>query len=69
MEPSSAFRLGIASAQSRFNKLNREADASRHGALTGDLYALARFSVLSDQAFEAFLRFEALKRVARDVGT
>lgn len=67
METSSAFRLGIVSAETTFYKLNRAADASRHGAIAGDLYALAKFSVLSDQAFEAFLRFEALKLLARDM--
>lgn len=64
MEPSSAFDLGVRSAQRNFHTLNKLADASRQGAIKGTLHDLAVYVSASDQAFEAFVKFEALKRVA-----
>lgn len=37
----------------RFTSLNRRATEAQHGAVSGDLHAIARFAVLADQAFEA----------------
>lgn len=68
MEPSSAFDLGVRSAQRNFHTLNKLADASRQGAITGSLHDLAVYVSASDQAFEAFIKWEALKRVAQRCG-
>lgn len=53
MTAASAHELMTRTNWARFARLNRLATEARAGAVRGDLNAITRFVVLSDQAFEA----------------
>lgn len=53
MSPAAAHELMTRTNWARFYRLNRAATEARAGAISGDLNAIARFVILSDQAFEA----------------
>lgn len=68
MDISGAFDLGLRSAQREFHALNNAATTAQQYAVSGSLHQLGQFISLADQAFDAFVRFEAIKRVAERCG-
>ncbi len=53
MTAASAYEINNRTYWARFARLNRLATEARAGAISGDMNAIARFVILSDQAFEA----------------
>lgn len=61
MTPSAAHELVSRTYWSRYTRLTRLATQAQDGAVRGDLNAIARFVILSDQAFEAQRNIYGLK--------
>lgn len=53
MSAASAYELMNRTTWARFYRLNRLATQAQVGAVSGDMNAIMRFVILSDQAFEA----------------
>lgn len=66
MDVSAAFGHWVASAQRHFDAANTAADASRQIALTGTLRQLADYCVAADQAFDAWVKLEIKRKIAKD---